>query len=124
MSFVRYARSSARFFSTSSTRMSITEIGSLKDFRAQTKSSTSVVDFYATWCGPCKAISPIVEKFSDAYPQHKFFKVDVDQANDVAHEYGVTAMPTFLLFQDGVKVGQVVGANPQGLKQAIDDLSQ
>ncbi|CDK24936.1 unnamed protein product [Kuraishia capsulata CBS 1993] len=104
--------------------MSITEVGSLPEFRAQIKGKTSVVDFYATWCGPCKAISPIVEKLSDSYPQHKFFKVDVDQANDIAREYGISAMPTFLLFQDGVKVGQVVGANPQGLKQAIDQLEQ
>jgi len=78
-----------------------------------------VLDCFATWCGPCKVIAPKVVKFSDEYPQAKFFKVDVDEASDVAQELGIRAMPTFLLFKNGEKVGEVVGANERALEAAI-----
>lgn len=57
---------------------------------------------------------------SDAYPSARFFKVDVDEIPDVAQEAGIRAMPTFLLFKDGEKVGEVVGANPKALQAAIE----
>jgi thioredoxin 1 len=78
-----------------------------------------VLDFFATWCGPCKVIAPKVSKFSDDYPQAKFFKVDVDEAVDVAQELGIRAMPTFLLFKNGKKVSEIVGANERALEAAI-----
>ncbi len=56
---------------------------------------------------------------SDAYPKARFFKLDVDEVPEVAAELGVRAMPTFLLFKDGEKVGEVVGANPKALEAAI-----
>jgi thioredoxin 1 len=78
-----------------------------------------VLDCFATWCGPCKVIAPKVSKFSEEYPQAKFFKVDVDEVSDVAQELGIRAMPTFLLFKNGEKVGEVVGANEKALEAAI-----
>ncbi|CAR28335.1 hypothetical protein ZYGR_0R00700 [Zygosaccharomyces rouxii] len=78
-----------------------------------------VVDFFATWCGPCKMISPMVEKFSNEYSQADFYKVDVDQVPEVAQKNEVSSMPTFILFKDGKQVAKVVGANPAGVKQAI-----
>ncbi|GKZ30443.1 thioredoxin trx1 [Aspergillus brasiliensis] len=81
-----------------------------------------VLDCFATWCGPCKAISPKVEQFSVAYPHAKFYKIDVDDLSDVAAELGVRAMPTFVLFKNGQKVGDVVGANPNALEVKIKDL--
>jgi thioredoxin 1 len=78
-----------------------------------------VLDCFATWCGPCKVISPKVDKFSEQYSQAKFFKVDVDEVSDVAQELGIRAMPTFLLFKNGEKVGEVVGANERALEAAI-----
>lgn len=65
-------------------------------------------------------IAPQVSKFSDAYPQAHFIKLDVDELPDVAQELGIRAMPTFLIFKSGEKVGEVVGANPQALKNAIE----
>lgn len=50
---------------------------------------------YATWCGPCKAISPVLERLSAQYTNAKFIKVDVDEAAEIAQEYGISAMPTF-----------------------------
>ncbi|EDK47070.1 thioredoxin [Acetobacter pasteurianus] len=79
-----------------------------------------VVDFFATWCGPCKMISPLLEKFSNEYKQVKFLKVDVDQSPEIALAYQVSSMPTFLFFKNGEQIHKVVGANPSALKQAID----
>ncbi|EDO17931.1 hypothetical protein Kpol_1010p47 [Vanderwaltozyma polyspora DSM 70294] len=84
-----------------------------------TEGKLVVVDFFATWCGPCKMISPMVDKFAVEYTDAVFIKVDVDEVGDVAQKYDVTAMPTFLYFKDGKEVHRVVGANPAGIKQAI-----
>ncbi|KAL2108420.1 hypothetical protein VUR80DRAFT_3813 [Thermomyces stellatus] len=81
-----------------------------------------LVDFYATWCGPCKVISPMFEQHSEN-PAYKdvvtFAKIDVDAVPDVAAELGIRAMPTFLLFKDGKKVDEMLGANPQGLQGLV-----
>lgn len=60
-----------------------------------------------------------ISRFSDQYPDARFFKLDVDEVPDVAQELSVRAMPTFMLFKDGEKVGEVVGANPTALENAI-----
>lgn len=59
------------------------------------------------------------QRFSDKYPNARFFKLDVDEVPDVAQELGIRAMPTFLLFKGGDKVAEVVGANPKALEAAI-----
>ena len=58
-------------------------------------------------------------RFSDVYTDTRFYKLDVDEVPDVAQELSVRAMPTFMLFKDGEKVGEVVGANPTALETAI-----
>lgn len=83
------------------------------------KSGLMVIDAYATWCGPCKVMAPEVVKFSKQYPDARFYKIDVDELSELAQELEVRAMPTFLLFKDGVKVETVVGANPKALETAI-----
>lgn len=104
----RHAPSLRRFNSSK-----VIEISNLKQFNSVigNKNKLSIVDFYATWCGPCKAISPIFDKLAEEIPEVEFARVDVDKAEDVAMEYRVTAMPTFLLFQDGEKVETIVGAD-------------
>ncbi|KAF2164891.1 hypothetical protein M409DRAFT_56249 [Zasmidium cellare ATCC 36951] len=83
------------------------------------KDKLVVLDCFATWCGPCKIIAPQVVKFSDTYPEARFFKIDVDEVPEVAQELSVRAMPTFFLFKNGEKIGDVVGANPTALEAAI-----
>ncbi|PWY96602.1 thioredoxin domain-containing protein [Aspergillus sclerotioniger CBS 115572] len=81
-----------------------------------------VVDCFATWCGPCKAIAPKVAEFSETYAGAKFYQIDVDELSDVAAELGVRAMPTFLLFKDGKKFDDLTGANPKGLEVKVQAL--
>ncbi|CEP22664.1 TRX1 [Cyberlindnera jadinii] len=100
----------------------IKEVENLQKFRELIDSpKLTITDFYATWCGPCKAISPVLEKFNQEYTDVQFLKVDVDQAQDIAMEYGITAMPTFVLFKDNDALGKIVGANPSALKKAIEE---
>ncbi|KAJ4301576.1 thioredoxin trx1 [Kalmusia sp. IMI 367209] len=89
------------------------------DKALEDKDRLLVLDCFATWCGPCKVIAPQVVKFSNTYPDARFYKLDVDDVPDVAQELGIRAMPTFLLFKNGDKVAEVVGANPKALEAAI-----
>ena len=68
-----------------------------------------VVDFFATWCGPCRALGPVFESVSDKVQGWKFAKVDVDKAQDLALSFGVNTIPTIVIFENGVIVEKHVG---------------
>ena len=69
-----------------------------------------LVDFWATWCGPCKMLAPTVSEIADEYEgKVKVCKLDVDQAMDIAMSYGVASIPTLILFKDGEIVKKSVG---------------
>ncbi|OIW03514.1 hypothetical protein TanjilG_31027 [Lupinus angustifolius] len=78
-----------------------------------------VVDFTATWCGPCRFIAPIFAEIAKKTPEVTFLKVDVDELKTVAEEWGVEAMPTFLFVKEGKVVDKVVGANKEDLHLKI-----
>lgn len=69
-----------------------------------------LVDFFATWCGPCKMTGPIIDQLAEELKNVKFVKIDVDQNQELASEYQVFSIPTFLVFKDGQVVNQFVGA--------------
>lgn len=81
--------------------------------------SLMIIDCMATWCAPCKVIAPQIVKLSNTYPAARFYKLDVDEVPDVAQELGVRAMPTFVIFKGGEKVGEVVGAQVKPLEAAV-----
>ena len=78
------------------------------------------VDFYATWCGPCKMMSPILEQLSEEKQDVKFAKIDVDDAERLAILYGISSIPCMILFKNGEEADRVVGAVPkQKLEQVV-----
>ncbi|VDI80793.1 thioredoxin 1 [Mytilus galloprovincialis] len=78
-----------------------------------------VVDFYATWCGPCKMIAPKLQEMAKEFSDVMFLKVDVDEEEELAQSCGISAMPTFQLYKGGEKVGEITGANAEKLKELI-----
>jgi thioredoxin 1 len=81
-----------------------------------------LVDFWATWCGPCKMIAPVLEEIAGEMDgQLKIMKLDVDENQDTASKFGVMSIPTLLLFKDGKEVERIVGyRNKKQLLQQID----
>lgn len=72
-----------------------------------------LVDFWATWCGPCKMIAPVIEQLAQQYEgKVAVAKVDVDQENSLAQKYGVQSIPTILIFNKGNEVAREVGFQP------------
>ena len=80
-----------------------------------------LVDFWATWCGPCRQIAPIIDQLATENSVAKVGKLDVDANQGTAFRYGVESIPTLLLFKDGQVVERIVGAQPKSRLQALLD---
>merc|ERR1712243_180535 len=82
-------------------------VESQADFDAVINGNTLVcVDFWATWCGPCKMIAPKLEAMSEKYTEVVFAKCDVDDNSETAEEVGISAMPTFKFYKDGKQIAE------------------
>lgn len=79
-----------------------------------------VVDFYATWCGPCKVIAPKIEEMAKEMTDVVFLKVDVDECEDVAQAHGISCMPTFLFMRDSKKIDEFSGASEAKLREFVN----
>ncbi|KAK2374973.1 thioredoxin H2 [Trifolium repens] len=79
-----------------------------------------VIEFTATWCGPCKYMDPIIQDFAVKYIKVDFIKIDVDELMGVTQEFQVQAMPTFILMKKGKVVDKVVGAKKEELEKLIE----
>ncbi|KAG7981867.1 hypothetical protein I3843_04G019900 [Carya illinoinensis] len=87
---------------------------------SEASSQLMVIDFAASWCGPCKIMTPVVHAMSSTFTDVDFVKIDVDELPDVAEEFKVQAMPTFVLVKKGKEVDRVVGAKKDELQEKIE----
>ena len=105
----------------------VTEITSKKEFDALLASTPSkrliVVDFFASWCGPCQQIAPKYSDMAAAIPHAKFIKVDVDKCKELSQQYGVQSMPTFKMIRNGKEVDDMKGADENALREKIEALA-
>ena len=72
-----------------------------------------LLDFWASWCGPCRMVSPIVDQIADENPDIKVCKVNVDEQNELASSFGVMSIPTRVAFKDGKEITRTIGAVPK-----------
>lgn len=87
-----------------------------------TEKGVVVVDFYATWCAPCKMLAPVLEELNDQMNEVKFVKIDVDKSPVVSNQYKVQSIPTVLIFKDGKIQDKKVGFVPKdNLKDSIEE---
>jgi len=79
------------------------------------------VKFWATWCGPCKVFTPVIEKLDEEYKDIKFLSIDVDHVSELAKRFKISSLPTILLLSDGEEVGRILGVQLiQTLRTQLD----
>ncbi|MGM9533697.1 MAG: thioredoxin [Intestinibacter sp.] len=86
------------------------------EFDDTVKEGVVVVDFFATWCGPCKMLAPVFEELNEELEDVNFVKVDIDQSMDLAQKFRIVSVPTMKIFKDGQEVDTLMGFMP---KEAI-----
>jgi thioredoxin len=93
-----------------------------ENFKDEIGSGVVLVDFFATWCGPCKMLAPVVEELATEYEgKAKIAKLDVDQAPHAAGEFGVQSIPTLIIFKDGEEFDRMIGfQGKEVLKEHVD----
>lgn len=93
-------------------------INSVQEFDQEIREGVVLVDFFATWCGPCKMLSPVLEQVSNENPDLKVLKIDVDEVGQLAAAFGIQSIPTLILFKDGNQVDMRLGY--QNKNQLLD----
>ena len=72
-----------------------------------------LIDFWATWCGPCRMIAPVIEEIAEEHPEYVVGKVNVDDEPALANEFGIMSIPTLVVIKDGKIAGQLMGVRPK-----------
>lgn len=95
-----------------------------ENFAEHTQSGVTLVDFWAPWCGPCRMLSPVIDKLAEEFSgKAKVCKVNTDEQEELSAQYGIRSIPTMLFFKDGAVVDQMVGAtSEQVLKDKLNSL--
>ena len=94
----------------------MTEQINAADWQAKVLDATEpvLVDFFATWCGPCKMMAPVIDEVAaEKAGAAKVYKIDIDENMDIAQKYGVMSIPTFIVFKDGQPAAKTLGAQPK-----------
>lgn len=79
------------------------------NFESAIRSGVTLVDFFATWCGPCKMLSPIIEELSAEADGFSVYKVDIDECEDLAMDFSVMSVPTLIVFKNGEEAERMIG---------------
>lgn len=94
-----------------------------QDFKAFIKEGNVIIDFFATWCGPCRMMAPIYDKMAEEFTSVKFAAIDIDKKPEVPQSLGVRGVPTFIFFKDGKEVDRIVGGmDPVNFKVKIKEV--
>mgnify|MGYP002561968181 FL=1 len=92
-----------------------------QEFDNTIESGVVVVDFFATWCGPCKMLSPVIDELSGELENVNFVKVDIDQSMDLAQKFKIVSVPTLKVFKNGEEVDTLMGFMPKDvLKSKVE----
>jgi thioredoxin 1 len=83
------------------------------------KDGIVLIDFWAAWCGPCRQFAPIYEKASEAHPDITFAKVDTEDQQELAAAYGISSIPTLVIYRDGIPIFGQPGALPSAALESI-----
>lgn len=81
----------------------------MEEFNDKIKEGKVLIDCFANWCGPCRMLGPILEELSNEVSDYKFYKLDVDEAEDIARQFGIMSIPTMLIFENGELKQKLVG---------------
>lgn len=99
-------------------------INEVEEFNEEiTKTQNILVDFFATWCGPCQMLLPVLEKLASEEERFDIIEIDIDNAHELAIKYGVEVVPTMILFKDGYKIKEMTGFHSEAeLKEELSEV--
>ena len=86
------------------------------NFAEKTANGIALVDFFATWCGPCRMLGPIIEEIgAESDGSFAVYKVDIDECPDIAMDFGIMSVPTIVVLKNGVEVERLIGVQPKAV---------